>query len=75
MRIGQVAILSLDRDVCCGTAACVERAPHLICTDSDGLATLIKIEATDADQRAAAAAVEACPTGALSVCSSSQEFA
>jgi ferredoxin len=64
--IGSQSTLTLDRSVCCGTAACVETAPDLLqISDEDGLACLIRAKIDERSLDLAAAAADACPTLAL----------
>jgi ferredoxin len=59
--------LVVDYDKCTGLGVCEAEAPDLFEVQDDGSLTVLN-ECPGADQRAAAeAAVEACPTEALSI--------
>jgi ferredoxin len=59
--------LLADRDVCLGAGVCVRLAPRLFDQDDDhGLVVLLMAPSDDMQVQDARAAVEQCPSGALS---------
>jgi ferredoxin len=60
--------LLADRDVCLGSGVCVRLAPRLFDQDDEhGLVVLLMAPSDDKQVQDASAAVEQCPSGALSL--------
>lgn len=60
--------LFADRDICLGSGVCVRVAPRLFDQDDEhGLVVLLVAPSDDAQVADARAAVEQCPSGALSL--------
>jgi ferredoxin len=60
--------LLADRDVCLGSGVCVRVAPRLFDQDDDhGLVVLLMTSLDETQVEDAQAAVEQCPSGALSL--------
>lgn len=57
-----------DRDVCVGAGMCVRTAPDLFDQDpEDGTVVLLADTVSDPDAEMALEAIDACPSGALSL--------
>jgi ferredoxin len=57
-----------DRSVCCGSGQCTLAAPTLFDQDEDtALVVVLDVNPPEADRPLVIAAIERCPTGAISV--------
>jgi ferredoxin len=59
-----------DRDRCCGSGLCVLRLPDVFDQDDDGIVLLLNPDPPDRLLDEVGHAVDACPSGALTVDSS-----
>jgi len=59
--------LQADRDLCIGAGMCALTAPGVFDQDDDGLVVQLVAEPADAQAQLARDAVNACPSGAISI--------
>jgi ferredoxin len=62
-----VTRLQVDRERCVGSGTCEALAPDLFEVGDDGVVHVLRAPSSDGDEAAVRDAVQACPTGALSL--------
>jgi ferredoxin len=64
---GRTMRIKVDFDVCVSTAACMQACPQVFEVRDDGFLYILDEEPGEALRAAVEEAVQACPTGAISV--------